>query len=113
VEEKENERMKKTFIRQIAEYAELHRDPKTGIAWIENGSTGCGHSAHPNIDASGSVRGMKSRGYWSKDDRTVRSHGFIYNIDSLVISDEYDQIAASECRCGGIHRKPGTALGVQ
>lgn len=95
--------MKKTFIRSVGEYKELHRDEKTGIAWVEDGSTGCGHSAHPNIDASGSVRGMKDRGYWSENARVVRSHGFIYNTDLLVVSDELDEIARQNCRCGGKH----------
>lgn len=95
--------MKKTFVRKISEYVELHRDPKTGIAWVENGHTGNGHSAHPNISSSGSVRGMKSRGYWKKGDKTVRSHGFIYNISKCSVSDHLDGIALANCRCGGNH----------
>jgi len=95
--------MKKTFLKQLAPHIELHRDEKTGIAWVEDGTSGCGHSAHPNIDASGSVRGMKSRGFWRESDRTVRSHGFIYNIDSLVVSDKWDEVARQHCRCGGNH----------
>lgn len=91
--------MSKTKVREIEEYVELHRDPKTGIAWVENGRTGNGHSAHPNIDATGSIRGMKNLGYWKQDVRCVRTHGFIYNIDRLVVSDKFDQIAADECRC--------------
>lgn len=91
----------KTFIREVKPYCNLYRDSKTGIAWIEDGSTGCGHSCHPNIDASGSVRGMKERGYWNKDDTTVRSHGFIYNISKFSIDDknELDLIVAGECNC--------------
>jgi hypothetical protein len=96
--------MAKVLIKQVGEYQKLYRDDKTGIAWVENGSTGLGHSCHPNIDSSGSVKGMKDRGYWGKKDRTVRSHGFIYNIDHLVISDELDQIANDHCQCGGIHK---------
>ena len=37
----------------------LYRDDKSGLAWVEDGSTGLGHSAHPNISATGSVKGMK------------------------------------------------------
>lgn len=92
-----------TFVREIAPFVELHRDPKTGIAWVENGKTGCGHSAHPNIDSTGSVAGMKKLGYWGATDRTVKCHGFIYNIDRYIASDEYDEIAAENCRCGGVH----------
>lgn len=97
--------MSKRLIKQLSEHAALYRDTNTGIAWVENGSTGNGHSAHPNIHSTGSVRGMKQQGYWGKDDRTVRSHGWIYNIDHLVISDEYDQIAADYCQCGGKHTR--------
>jgi hypothetical protein len=93
----------KRHIKTIAPYIELYRDEKTGIAWVENGSTGNGHTCHPNIDASGSVRGMKKLGYWKQDDETVRSHGFIYNTSKLVVDDEYDEIARQYCRCGGKH----------
>lgn len=91
--------MAKRYIREIKTYVGLYRDDKTGIAWVVDGSTGCGHSCHANIDSSGSVRGMKKLGYWRKKDRTVRSNGFIYNIDSYVVNDELDEIAARECRC--------------
>lgn len=95
--------MRKVLIKKLAEHVNLYRDPKTGLAWVEDGSTGNGHTAHPSIHASGSVHGMKKLGYWDKSDRTVQSHGFIYNIDTLIITDEYDQIAAEHCRCGGRH----------
>lgn len=91
----------KKFIREIREHVELYRDDKTGIAWIEDGTTGCAVSVHANIDASGSVRGMKDRGYWGKKDRTVRSNGYIYNIDRFVCDpgDELERIVADECMC--------------
>jgi hypothetical protein len=91
------------LVRTIGPHAKLYRDRKTGIAWVEDGSSGTGHSAHPNIDATGSVRGMKAKGWWGKNDRTVRSHGFIYNIDIFHTSDDYDVIAARACQCGGNH----------
>lgn len=93
----------KAFIREVGPYARLYRDERTGIAWIEDGQTGVGHSAHPNIDASGSVAGMKARGWWPQDALLVRSHGFIYNVSECVVTDGYDRIAAAECRCGGRH----------
>lgn len=95
--------MAKQFLREIEPHVILYRDDKTGIAWIEDGSSGCGFSVHPNIDGSGSVRGMKNLGYWKKKDRAIRSHGFIYNIDSFVCDKncEFDMIVASECRCQG------------
>jgi len=95
--------MSKIKIQEIRPHVTLYRDDLTGIAWVENSSTGCGHSAHPNIDATGSVRGMKDLGYWDKNARTVRTHGFIYNIDSYVVTDELDHIAAEHCQCGGLH----------
>ena len=95
--------MSKTLIKQISECKLLYRDNKTGIAFVEDGSTGNTHSCHANIDSTGSVRGMKKLGYWRKDDRTTRAHGAIYNIDTLVVSDELDEIARQHCRCGGKH----------
>lgn len=89
----------KQHIRTIRPYVELVRDTKTGIAEVENGSTGNGHSCHANIDKTGSVKGMKKLGYWKEDARTVKSGGFIFNIDTYVVTDELDQIAADECRC--------------
>jgi hypothetical protein len=92
---------KKTLVKEIKPYIELHMDRNTGIAWVENGSTGNGHSAHPSIDATGSVKGMKNLGYWKNDDITVKSHGSIYNVSKIVVTDEYDQIAKENCRCIG------------
>jgi hypothetical protein len=97
---------RKTFVKELAQYVELHFDERTGIAWVADGTTGGGHSAHPNIDASGSVAGMKKLGYWRKEDRTVRSNGFIYNVSKLVVSDKWDEIARQHCRCGGLHHQP-------
>lgn len=93
----------KRLISDLGNHKKLYRDDRAGIAWVEDGSTGMGHSAHPNIDATGSVRGMKNLGYWGKDDRTVRSHGWIYNIDHCVVTDELDEIARKNCQCGGKH----------
>ncbi len=90
-------------VRDVGPYQVLYRDPDTGIAWVENGSTGTSHSVHPNIDASGSVKGIKDLRYWGAEDRTVQSHGFIFNIDRTVIDDDLDALAAAECRCGGKH----------
>lgn len=95
--------MAKVKIRKIKPHAILYRDDRIGIAWIEDGSSGCSLSVHSNIDSSGSVKGMKDLGYWRKEDRTVRSHGFIYNIDSFVCDKncELEVIVANECKCEG------------
>jgi hypothetical protein len=100
----------KQFIKEIEPSVRLYRDDRNGIAWIEDGRTGLGISVHPNIDISGSVAGMKNLGYWGKKDRTVRSHGWIYNIDSFVCNenDKLEMIVANECRCQGcIERREG------
>ncbi len=96
----------KSLIREIVPGKTLYKDTTTGIAWIHDGASGCGISIHANIDASGSVRGMKKRGYWEKDARTIRSHGFVYNIDTFIHDwDEkspmrkYEDIVEKECRC--------------
>lgn len=75
--------MAKILIKKLDQNASLYRDPKNGVAWVEDGNTGLGYPCHANIDETGSVDSMKARGYWGKADRTVRSHGFIYN---LIIS---------------------------
>ena len=90
------------IIRKIGDYKTLYRDDKSGIAWIVDNTTGLGYSVHPNIDSSGSVAGMKALGYWSKSDRTIRSHGWIYNIDILAYDkkNELEKLLAdSECKC--------------
>lgn len=99
----------KQFIREIKPHVNLYRDDKNGIAWIEDGTSGCEISVHSNIDASGSVSGMKNLGYWGKKDRTIRSHGFIYNIDSFVCwkENELEMIVANECRCQGCLERRG------
>jgi hypothetical protein len=93
----------KQLLKEVGPHKHLYRDTATGIAWVEDGSTGCGHSCHPNISETGSVTGMKGRGYWRDEDRAVKSHGFIYNIDSLVVSDDLDEMARQHCQCGGKH----------
>jgi len=63
------------------------------VVVIENYSTGGGHSAHANIDISGSIKGMKKMGYWGKNDVTHKQGGFIYNLSTQVISDPLDALA--------------------
>jgi len=96
----------KQLIREIEQSINLYRDDETGIAWIEDGHTGIEVSIHPNIHASGSVEGMKKQGYWGMNDRTVKSHDYIYNIDNVSITSlndsllyELEQIVAKECKC--------------
>lgn len=95
----------KRLLKKIRPYIELYRDPKNGIAWVEDGTSGNGNSCHPNISANGSVVGMKYKRYWGKHDRIVKSHGFAYNIDRVVITGELDQIAADHCLCIGCRER--------
>lgn len=50
---------------------------------------------------------MKNFGYWEKKDRTVRSHGWINNIDSFACDKDngLEKITAEECRCRGCIEK--------
>lgn len=93
--------MAKQFIKEIEPHKKLYRDTITGIAWIEDGTNGNSISIHANIHRSGSVRGMKKLGYWRRNDRVVRSHGWQYNIDTLVYDkdNELEQIVVNECMC--------------
>ena len=91
----------KEFVKEIEPGAPLYRDSENGIAWAEDHRTGLGVSVHPNIDASGSIEGMVARGYWRRDDRIARSHGWIYNIDRLAYNreDSVERVVAEECMC--------------
>lgn len=91
----------KKLIKKIEPHVELFRDEKTGMAWIENGSTGMYHTVHPNIHRSGSVRGMKKLRYWDWDDKTVRTNGYIYNVSRKAVSDKLDEIVEEYCKCEG------------
>jgi hypothetical protein len=95
--------MAKKLIKEIECNVNLYINPKTGIAWVEDGSTGMIHSAHANIDSTGSIKGMKNLGYWGKKDRCIRSNGWIYNIDTIYARTEYEHIAKEYCQCGGKH----------
>ena len=87
------------LIAHVGDYKDVYRNKTTGIAFIADGSTGLRHSCHANIDNSGSIRGMKERGYWNKKDRCVRSNGYIYNIDTFIVTDCLDSIVANYCMC--------------
>lgn len=97
--------MAKELIKKLGEHVVLYRDPDNGIAWIEDGRSGTGASAHPNIHRTGSVAGMKKLGYWRQSDRTVKSHGFIHNVDAFAAHDLLDFVAAEHCACVGCHAR--------
>lgn len=91
----------KEYIRDIEKDVPLYRDSRTGIAWAEDHRTGLGISVHPNIDETGSVEGMVARGWWRRDDRIERSHGWIYNTDRLAYdaNDPVEKAVAEACMC--------------
>lgn len=93
--------MSKIYLREIKSNTHLYRDSTSGIAFIEDGSTGLRISIHGNIHSSGSVTGMRKLGYWGRKDRVVRCNGYIYNIDTFICdkNDELEVIVANECMC--------------
>ena len=100
--------MARKVVYEIEPHKTLCIDDKTGIAWVEDGTTGMSYSCHASIDKTGSIRGMKNMGYWGKKDRTAQAHGFIFNIDTLWINSEYDKIAADNCQCAAcVERRKG------
>jgi len=100
--------MTKQHLGNIKPYVDLYRDDRTGIAIVEDGTSGTGHGPHPSIDSSGSVRGMKELGHWRKDAQTVRALGYIFNTSVIVVDTDLDRIAWANCECGG-PRCPGPA----
>lgn len=74
----------------------------TGIAWIEDASTGMAHSAHPNISTTGSLRIYRKKFGLGKC-KFKRCRGFWYNTSHCAVSTAEDRIAASYCQCGGNH----------
>lgn len=99
--------MGKTFLRKLNGHANLYRYDN-GIAIVTDGSTGLIHSCHPNIDASGSVTGMKKLGYWGKDDIVVKAGSYKYNISHTITSGGYDKTAKESCMCRECLRKKET-----
>ena len=63
------------------------------IVKVMDGSTGMGHTPFANIDKTGSVGGMRSQGYWGKDDKVVTALGGHYNLSARVLSDDLDYLA--------------------
>ena len=87
------------IIAHVGDFKDVYRNKTTGIAFVQDASSGCRYSCHSNIDITGSIRGMKSNGYWGKKDRCIKSNGYIYNIDTMIKSDTFEMIAADYCMC--------------
>ena len=91
----------KKFIREVTPYAKLYRDSKTGIAWIDDDSTGLRYTVHPYIDRTGSIKGMKQQHFWGKDDKVVTAAGYHYNISRFWCdkNEPFDELLSHECMC--------------
>ena len=42
-------------------------------------------ACHPSIHYTGSVSGMKERGYWGKNDVCVKCGNYIYNLSIVLL----------------------------
>lgn len=102
----------KQLIREIEPNLKLYRDDETGIAWIKDGYSGIEISIHPNVHSYDTVEGMKELGYWGINDRIVKGHDCLYNIDKVSPPSfnrsslyEFEQIITKvltkECKCKG------------
>ena len=61
------------LLRTISEHVALYCDPDTGLAYVDNGTTGQRFTPHDCIDTTGSVAGMVKAGRWHRDDPQHRS----------------------------------------
>lgn len=102
----QRKRSRSSVLMELTPLVSLHRDVRTGLAWVTDGKTGLSHSAHPNIDVTGSIRGMKGLGYWGKKDRIVRCRGYYHNVSKLAVHDYLDKVAAEHCHCIGCQTRP-------
>ena len=82
--------------KQLGQYQRPKYDPQTGLVWIEDGTAGVSHSAHPNVEANRFNRRKYQAQGW------VESHGFLFSPE-VFRSTELDHLAARYCRCNGCH----------
>lgn len=64
-----------------------------GVIRVQDGTSGNGHTPWPNIDSTGSVAGMRARGFWGKEDEVLKALGSIYNVSKVVVEDELDLLS--------------------
>lgn len=79
----------------LGNYQRAKFDPHTGLAWIEDGTAGVAHSAHPNVEANKYSR----RKYFD----WIECRGFLYSPD-IFRSTELDKLAARYCQCPSCQR---------
>ena len=97
--------MSKFLLQTIGANQQLYRDTMTGLAWIEDRSSGASYALHPCTASIASIRDLKKNGDWGLTDQCVRSRGFHYNIDRYIPCHDPAINAAllSACHCGGKH----------
>jgi hypothetical protein len=64
-----------------------------GLVQLRNGSSGTGHSPFINVDRTANLAGLRKLYRWGKDDKLVRAHGFIYNLNMPSVTDELDMLS--------------------
>jgi hypothetical protein len=83
--------LKGTDAAKLSQYQRAKQDPSTGLVWIEDGTAGVAHSAHPNVEANRETRRLHPT--W------LECRGFLYSPD-VFTSTELDKLAAAYCQCG-------------
>lgn len=63
----------------LGPYQRAKFDPQTGLTWIEDGTAGVAHSAHPNMEANKYSR--KLHFDW------IECRGFLYSPDVFTSTD--------------------------
>jgi hypothetical protein len=93
-----SEDVDRVVLAQRDEHTTLCRDPKSGIAWVEDGRAGVVHTCHPNVSDL-----ANSDDAYGPGANVRRSHGWLYHVDVCIVSDELDELARQNCQCGGTH----------
>lgn len=74
----------------LNQYQRIKQDPFSGMVWIEDGTIGGSHSAHPNVEANKITRRLHP-------DYT-ECNGFLYSRE-IFTSTDLDRLAAKYCQC--------------
>jgi hypothetical protein len=90
-------KLKRSDAQLLNEHQRAKYDPRTGLVWIEDGTAGVAHGAHPNVEANAQTRRMHPD--W------LECRGFLYSPE-VYCSTELDQIAATYCHCGPCDARP-------
>lgn len=84
--------LKRQDRKRLGEYRHAKYDPLSGLVWIEDGTAGIAHSAHPNVEANKYSRKDKRFVGW------IEVRGFLYSPERFVSTD-LDRLAAEYCKC--------------